>query len=260
MSEHAELVEVQLLRVPVRVQLQAAEHHDALVRELALIQASSTTDSLPRRLLDLTDEVRDKFGRFSVTPRAALESAHRQGEQSIDIRFRIPRDSGEGLVRLVDLLDEADEYCRQGEHLVTPATPPVAVAYRRWLVDEFTGQLAGRPPRPWTMPPELLMESTEWPTDIDGTTATVSLSGDLDLATAPPLRDHLSHLHAAGIRTFVLDAAGVAFIDSVGLSVILALYRRCRDEEGAVTIKSPSRVMHRTLEVAGLLDVLDITD
>jgi anti-anti-sigma factor len=260
MSDGTDLVEVQLLRVPVHVQLQAAEHHDALVRELTLIQASSSADSLPRRLLDLTDEVRDKFARFSVTPRAALESAQRQGERSIDIRFRIPRESGEGLARLVDLLDEADEYCRQGEHLVTLATPPVAVAYRRWLADEFTGQLAGRPPRPWTTPAELLTDSAEWPTVIDGTTATVTLSGDLDLATAPPLRDHLSHLHAGGVRTFVLDTSGVSFIDSVGLSVILALYRRCRDEDGAVTIKSPSRVMYRTLEVAGLLDVLAITD
>jgi len=104
------------------------------------------------------------------------------------------------------------------------------------------------------------MDSAEWPTEIDGTTATVTLSGDLDLATAPPLRDHLGHLHAGGVRTFVLDAADVSFIDSVGLSVILGLYRRCRDEDGAVTIKSPSRVMYRTLEVAGLLDVLTITD
>ena len=105
---------------------------------------------------------------------------------------------------------------------------------------------------------ELVMDNQDWPTEVDGTTARVTLTGELDLATAPPLRDHLSHLYAGGVRTFVLDSAGVSFIDSVGLSVILALYRQCRDENGSVTIKSPSRVMYRTLEVAGLFDVLDI--
>lgn len=104
------------------------------------------------------------------------------------------------------------------------------------------------------------MTSTDWPTDIDGDTATVQLQGELDLATAPELRDHLSHLYAQGTRQFVLDSSGVSFVDSVGLSVILALYRRCREEDGGLVIKSPSRVMHRTLEVAGLYDVLDIVD
>jgi anti-anti-sigma factor len=50
----------------------------------------------------------------------------------------------------------------------------------------------------------------------------------------------------------------VSFIDSVGLSVILALYRRCRDDEGALTIMSPSPAMRRTLDVAGLIDLLNV--
>jgi len=106
------------------------------------------------------------------------------------------------------------------------------------------------------------MLSNEWPTDVEsGTaTATVHLHGDLDLATAPTLRDHLTHLYAQGTRQFVLDSSKVAFVDSVGLSVILGLYRQCRDEEGSVVITSPSRVMQRTLEVAGLYEVLEILD
>ena len=104
------------------------------------------------------------------------------------------------------------------------------------------------------------MQDDEWPTDVEGTRALVKLGGELDLASAPRLRDHLDRLHDQGVRTFQLDAAGVTFIDSVGLSVILALYRRCREHEGSVTVLSPSRVMSRTLEVAGLLDVLDIED
>src|SRR3954465_2000900 len=106
------------------------------------------------------------------------------------------------------------------------------------------------------------MARNDWPTDVDreNSGATVELLGALDLATAPNLRDHLSHLYARGTRTFVLDTSNVSFIDSVGLSVIVALYRRCRDEDGDLVIKSPSRVMERTLEVAGLYDVLNVAN
>ena len=259
MSQSA-LIEVKLLHLPIRVQRRAAEHHDALVRELTLVRASSEADSLPDRLLALTDELRDRFGAFSEGPRAALEAAFLGGEDYVDVSYRVPQETGEAVTQLAELLDEADDYCRAGQHLVTPATPPELVAYRRWMVGEFVNQVAGRAPRPWAVPMDFLMASTDWPTAVDGETATVQLQGELDLATAPPLRDHLSHLYAQGTRSFVLDSSNVSFIDSVGLSVILALYRRCREEDGVLVIKSPSRVMQRTLEVAGLYDVLEIAD
>jgi hypothetical protein len=47
------------------------------------------------------------------------------------------------------MLDEVDEFCRQGKHLLTLATPPELVAYRRWYLGEFIAQLAGRPATPW---------------------------------------------------------------------------------------------------------------
>lgn len=102
------------------------------------------------------------------------------------------------------------------------------------------------------------MASNDWPTTLDGATATVMLHGELDLATTPSLRDHLDRLYTEGSRDFVLDSSNVSFVDSVGLSAILALYHRCEDEDGSIVIKSPSRVMQRTLEVAGLDDVLEI--
>ena len=48
------------------------------------------------------------------------------------------------------LLDEADDYCRAGETLLTLATPAPALAFRRWFLGEFVRQAAGEPPRPWT--------------------------------------------------------------------------------------------------------------
>ncbi len=101
-------------------------------------------------------------------------------------------------------------------------------------------------------------EADEWPTTVDGDKATVMLAGELDLALAPSLRDHVNRLRTEGVRHFTLDAANVPFIDSVGLSVLVALYRRCRDEAGTVSLVRPTPPIRRTLEISGLLDVLNV--
>jgi anti-sigma B factor antagonist len=107
---------------------------------------------------------------------------------------------------------------------------------------------------------DLLTAQESWPTSLENGTARVELLGELDLATAPALRDHLQALHLAGVRSFDLDASGLTFVDSVGLSVIVAVFRRCQEEDGRVRIVSPSPMMRRTLEVAGLADILEIVD
>jgi anti-anti-sigma factor len=255
-----DLVEVRLLNLPVYIQRHAAEHHDALMREFALIRASSSSESLPRRLLALMDELQERFERFAKAPRAVLQTALTEGSTSVDVAYVVPTDLGEALVRLVELLDETDEYCRAGEHLVTLAATPIEVAYRHWFLDEFIRQLGGAPPEPWAIPDIEPTSERGWTTKVTAGEATISLVGELDLAAAPELRAHFNTLHSGGVRRFVLDTSQVSFIDSVGLSVILALYRRCKEEGGAVAISSPSQVMRRTLEVAGLFDVLDIID
>ncbi|MEY2434742.1 MAG: hypothetical protein QOC92_4467, partial [Acidimicrobiaceae bacterium] len=231
-----------------------------LVREFTLIKGSSTPEALPQRLLTLVDELQHRFQEFSQAPLAAIEAAVENGAPSVDVTYLVPRAIGDAVVQLRKLLDEADDYCRAGEHLVTLAAPPTTRAYREWLLGEFVSQATGGSPRPWTMPREGKAAEQAWSTKVKGSDATVTLVGELDLATAPDLRDHFSKLHADGVRSFSLHSAGVSFIDSVGLSVILALYRRCGEENGEISIVSPSPVMRRTLEVAGLLELLNVVD
>jgi hypothetical protein len=50
---------------------------------------------------------------------------------------------------LGDILDEADDYCRSGKLLLTLATPPPLVTYRKWFLSQFTEQAAGSPPTTW---------------------------------------------------------------------------------------------------------------
>jgi len=61
----------------------------------------------------------------------------------------VPASAGAAAAALRDLMDEADEYCQQGEHLLTLTSPEDVTAFRRWFLDEFERQCGGADPVPW---------------------------------------------------------------------------------------------------------------
>ncbi|CAN5191697.1 hypothetical protein BH24ACT1_BH24ACT1_03630 [soil metagenome] len=67
----------------------------------------------------------------------------------MDVEYRVPPEAKEAAVALGALLDEADEFCRNGIHLLTLATPPGPYALRRWYLSEFIAQIDGADPTPW---------------------------------------------------------------------------------------------------------------
>src|SRR5690348_11415490 len=58
-----------------------------------------------------------------------------------------------------------------------------------------------------------------------GETVVVSVRGDLDDRTAPVLRGHALQALARPISALALDLAGVSFLDSTGLSALIAIWR-----------------------------------
>ena len=148
------LVEVRLLRLPLRIWQRTQEHVDGLLREFALIaQDDEARASTPGRLLDLVQRVTAGYGGFSAAQRAAMEEALERGDDEIDLTYRIPPAAGAAAQQLGDMLDEADDYCRRGDHLLTLATPPVELRFRRWFISEFVDQLGGAAPTPWPEAP-----------------------------------------------------------------------------------------------------------
>jgi hypothetical protein len=146
-----ELVEVRLLRLPLDVWLRAQEHADDLVREFALVAADPhARAATPGRLLRLIDELTASYGQFSDSQRKAMETAVERGEPEIDLVYHVPAGAAGAAQQLGDIFDEADEYCRRGDHLLTMATPPDELRFRKWFVGEFVEQLGGRPPVAWT--------------------------------------------------------------------------------------------------------------
>jgi len=152
MSQSAgELVEVRLLRLPLAVWQRTQEHVDGLLREFALIaQDDEAKAATPGRLLALVQQLSAGFGGFSETQRIQMEEALARGETEIDLIYRVPPAAAGAAQQLGDMLDEADAYCRRGDHLLTLSTPEEELRFRKWYISEFVDQLGGAPPTPWS--------------------------------------------------------------------------------------------------------------
>jgi hypothetical protein len=148
-----ELFDVVLLNLPVEDFRRSQQHHDALLREFALVgvDADERVDSVPGRLLALVRALGQQFGRLSAEPQARLSEAVENDVAHIDLHFRVPAAAKGAALDLGRLLDEADEYCQRGD-LLTLAAPPDVRAFRARYLEEFVRQVDGAPPRPWPGP------------------------------------------------------------------------------------------------------------
>lgn len=98
----------------------------------------------------------------------------------------------------------------------------------------------------------------------DGWTILVT-GGELDLYTAPGLRDEVLAKVADGGRRIAIDLNGVGFIDSTGLGVLVACLKRVREQDGRLVLIAPeASPLRRLLSLTGLEQVLptytDLTD
>jgi hypothetical protein len=144
-------VEVRILGVPLGLYRQAAEHADELQREFALILLTSEghEKSVPARLVRLMADLQARFGQFGDAQRGELLAALDRQEQRTDVTYRLPPEAKKAAATLSNMLDEADAYCRAGEHLLTLAASAESLAFRRWFLGEFVAQIDGAPPTRW---------------------------------------------------------------------------------------------------------------
>lgn len=148
------LVTVRLLGFPLPTWQRAAEHHDGLMREFALLSMRAPEEGdaeVPRRLRRLVDDLSTQYGSFSEAPDTARDEALAAGLDTVDLTYHVPHEAADAVVALGRMLDEADEFCRNGD-LLTLATPPETLAFRTWYLTQFTDQIAGGPPTAWEDP------------------------------------------------------------------------------------------------------------
>ena len=100
--------------------------------------------------------------------------------------------------------------------------------------------------------------------DLRGETAVVRMTGELDLATAPRLRECVLGLiqpsgeEPGSVGTVVLDLSDVSFVDSTGLGVIAASRQRVARVGGELILRAPQPNTVKVLQITGLDRVFTI--
>jgi anti-sigma B factor antagonist len=80
----------------------------------------------------------------------------------------------------------------------------------------------------------------------------VGVSGEIDMASAPKLRDELlGAIRRHGAR-LALDLSGVTFIDCAGINALVAARRHARLEGGWVGVARASQRAWKVLTLTGL--------
>ena len=82
--------------------------------------------------------------------------------------------------------------------------------------------------------------------------ALVRLDGRLDASSASDLKDSLKRAAETGTIYQVIDMADVNFIDSSGLSVLVAVYKTVREKGGSIVLVDVGPQVQVALELTRL--------
>jgi anti-sigma B factor antagonist len=101
-------------------------------------------------------------------------------------------------------------------------------------------------------PPELEISRT-----FDGPRLVLAVSGEVDMATVGGLRDALDRAAEESSDVW-LDLSELEFMDSTGLTALVASHQAMADGLGRLTIVCPHGPVLRAIEVSGLHEVLRV--
>ena len=158
----ADAVPVVLHRMPATLWLAAREHHDALLREMALLRVSAAPADRSDVDVAAVDAAR---AQVDAAVDAELERARQQGRAAVplpqyhpgalpavpptmDLQLQVRPDDAAAFAVLQDALDEGERLAVTDRLLVRPGLPEV-VAVRDWACEQVIAQVAGSPAAPW---------------------------------------------------------------------------------------------------------------
>ena len=93
---------------------------------------------------------------------------------------------------------------------------------------------------------------------LGGDSYVISLSGEVDLYTAPEFKQQLLEVIGQGGKEVVVDLSNTTFIDSTTLGVLVGGVKRLRPNGGQVTLVCSDRNITKIFEITGLDKVFPI--
>ncbi len=100
---------------------------------------------------------------------------------------------------------------------------------------------------------DLTLETRE----ADGKTV-VAVGGEIDVYTAPKLRDKITELVGDGVYELVIDLSAVEFLDSTGLGVLVGGLKKVRAHDGTLTLVCNQDRLLKIFRITGLAKVFVI--
>jgi anti-sigma B factor antagonist len=86
----------------------------------------------------------------------------------------------------------------------------------------------------------------------------LEVGGEIDVYTAPQLRERLTSLAEEGKHRFIVDMERVEFLDSTGLGVLVGGLKRSRAREGSFSLVCTKHHILKIFHITGLEKVFTI--
>ncbi|NLN75690.1 MAG: STAS domain-containing protein [Armatimonadetes bacterium] len=87
---------------------------------------------------------------------------------------------------------------------------------------------------------------------------TVELQGEVDVYTAPKLKQQMIKLLESNTRELIIDLTKVDYLDSTALGVLIGGLRRIRERDGNMVLVCPNTRILRVFEITGLDKIFEI--
>mgnify|MGYP005824166069 CR=1 FL=1 len=95
-------------------------------------------------------------------------------------------------------------------------------------------------------------------TRTEGDRTIVEVGGEIDVYTAPKLREQLVDLVADGHYHLIVDMHNVEFLDSTGLGVLVGGLKRVRSHDGSLHLVCSQERILKIFRITGLTKVFPI--
>jgi anti-sigma B factor antagonist len=91
-----------------------------------------------------------------------------------------------------------------------------------------------------------------------GDWAILTVSGEVDVFTAPKLHEGIVQAIDSGHEKLLIDLDGVGFMDSTGLGTLVGGLKRIKERGGMLSLVCTNRPVLRILTITGLDSVFEI--
>jgi anti-sigma B factor antagonist len=87
---------------------------------------------------------------------------------------------------------------------------------------------------------------------LDGRTHLIEVEGQIDLYSAPEFKERTTRVIETGAKCVIIDLAGVSFLDSTGLGVLVSALKRIRAARAELLLVVTDYDIERLFELSGL--------